>query len=180
MLMEAIVAINLVLIGLLGIISLLVKSSHTNRDLGTSLTATYLAAEGMEIIKNIIDADVAERGIVWNASVETNSTYKVDYLTAGGELGDKKLGSGDMGPFLNIDQQDDRHYTYKSGTPTIFKRKVKVSAVSGNYEVAADVMRIESFVSIGSAICDESSAQEQKGCVRIQDEFYNWRRGTIK
>ena len=46
MLIESVVAISLVVIGLLGILTLLSNSIAFNRNAANKLTATYLAAEG--------------------------------------------------------------------------------------------------------------------------------------
>ena len=55
---EAMVAISILTTGFLGIFALLSKSFFLSRVVADETTATYLASEGMEITKNIIDHDV--------------------------------------------------------------------------------------------------------------------------
>lgn len=57
LMIESIVATSLVIIGILGIVSLLVSSAHRSASATNQLTATYLAAEEIEVVKNIVDAD---------------------------------------------------------------------------------------------------------------------------
>src|SRR6185369_4698812 len=57
-LIEAIIAITLLTIGFLGIARLLSQSLFFTKVVSDQTTATYLAAEGIEIVKNLIDHDV--------------------------------------------------------------------------------------------------------------------------
>ena len=52
------VAITVLTVGFLGISSLLSQSLALNRVTTNEITATYLASEGIEIAKNLIDHDV--------------------------------------------------------------------------------------------------------------------------
>ena len=54
-LVESVVAMTIVVVGLLGIFSLLSQSLSLNRVVGDRYVGTYLAAEGIEVVKNIID-----------------------------------------------------------------------------------------------------------------------------
>lgn len=53
---EALVATSLVIVGILGIMSLLIRSAHVSAVNSNKLVASYLAAEGIEYAKNAIDA----------------------------------------------------------------------------------------------------------------------------
>ena len=57
-LIESVVAVTMILIGLLGVLNLVLNSLRLNRDVSGRLVATYLAAEGIEVVKNIIDTNV--------------------------------------------------------------------------------------------------------------------------
>ncbi len=54
-LIESIVGISLVTVGILGIITLLTHSSRLYNSAVNNLKATYLGAEGIEVVKNIMD-----------------------------------------------------------------------------------------------------------------------------
>ena len=70
---ESIVAISVSVVGLLGIIAMLNYSLNTNRDVGRKFVATYLAAEGIEIVKSLIDKNYTD-DISWNSCV-SNGEY---------------------------------------------------------------------------------------------------------
>jgi hypothetical protein len=57
-LVEALVALSILTMGTIGIITLLTKSFQLNRTVANDTQATYLAAEGIELTKNMIDHDV--------------------------------------------------------------------------------------------------------------------------
>lgn len=74
---ELIVALSVLTIGFLGVVELLSKSIVTNRNIADQYTASYLAGEGVEIVKNLIDANIAQ-GYVWNCGFNV-LTYQANY-----------------------------------------------------------------------------------------------------
>ncbi|HUC02139.1 MAG TPA: prepilin-type N-terminal cleavage/methylation domain-containing protein [Candidatus Paceibacterota bacterium] len=60
-LVEALIALSILMVGFVGIVTLLTKSFQLNRTTADDTQATYLAAEGIEIVKNLIDHDVYEQ-----------------------------------------------------------------------------------------------------------------------
>lgn len=80
-LIESIVSISLILIGLLGIFSLLSSSMRDNKNAYLKTTASYLAAEGIEVVKNIVDTDVATPDTPWGTILEGEATmtFEVAY-----------------------------------------------------------------------------------------------------
>ncbi len=54
---EAMVAVSLLVIGFLGMITLINRSIGLNRVVADNYTATYLAAEGIEVVKNMVDSN---------------------------------------------------------------------------------------------------------------------------
>lgn len=64
-LLESIVSISLVLLGLIGAFTLVSSSLRENKNVSQKTTATYLAAEGIEIAKNIIDTDIQSTDTIW-------------------------------------------------------------------------------------------------------------------
>ena len=76
-LIESIIAITIVVVGLLGIFSLLSRSLSLNRVVADRFVAAYLAAEGIELVKNVIDNNIlAARP--WNAGL-TGGNYEMDF-----------------------------------------------------------------------------------------------------
>ena len=81
-LIEAIIALSALTIGFLGILALLSSSLSLNRVISDNYTATYLAAEGIEVVKNAIDRNyILQAGgslVPWNNNL-SEGTYEVEY-----------------------------------------------------------------------------------------------------
>jgi Tfp pilus assembly protein PilV len=75
-LVESIIAVTIVVIGLLGIFSLLSRSLSLNRVVADRFVAAYLAAEGIELAKNAVDNNVLA-GKPWNAGLAAGA-YEAD------------------------------------------------------------------------------------------------------
>lgn len=158
-------AISMVTIGLLGIITLLINSSRWNRDVSHELVATYLAAEGIEVMKNLIDASVASkiRGdnmATWNAGLP-EGLYGVQYDAAfGGDgmlpqnFGDRKL----------LFDSDAGAYQYGSGDASPFSRVVQIIGPSGG----SDTLLVSSTV-----FWDGEDGVES---IHLEDVFTYWRK----
>ena len=57
-LLEVMMALFVLTSGFLGILSLLAQSIFLSKTVGNETIATYLAAEGVEVAKNLLDHDV--------------------------------------------------------------------------------------------------------------------------
>ena len=73
-LVELMVAISVMVIGLLGIFTLLSQSLGLNRVAADQYIAANLAAEGVEVAKNILDHNVIERN-PWNEGLERDGEF---------------------------------------------------------------------------------------------------------
>jgi Tfp pilus assembly protein PilV len=152
-LVETMVALSMVVIGLLGLLSLLTYSIGLNKVISDQYVASYLAAEGIEIIKYLIDSNVAN-GDSYNSGLLTGD-YEVD---ASGQI------SPNQNRFIYFDNQQ-KVYTYSQGTDSIqtpFKRKINISYNGGNE------MIVKSTVSWQGR---GGSFQE----ITVEDHFFNWR-----
>jgi len=155
-LVESIVAITLVLVGLLGIITLLLRSTVANREIQNRLIASYLAAEGIELVRYVVDHDISVGGPgAWNARVGLDDPYEIvfdavdvhDTLIpyAGGKV---YLSSGVYEQGLVGDVETD------------FTRRVRVVDTANKFNVVSEV----TWSGRGSFT------------LVVEDEFYNWRR----
>lgn len=119
-LVEAIVALGLLVGGFLGAVQLLASSIGTNRVVSENYTAAYLGAEGIEVVKNMIDANTL-RALPWNNGL-SDGDFEVEH------------GSISLQPnqnrFLLYDAVSGL-YGYGAGTPTKFKRTVSVALLGG-------------------------------------------------
>lgn len=167
-LIEAMVGITLVVVGLLGIISLLVRSAGLNQNVYNRFIAANLAAEGIEVVKNVIDINVAQSR-PWNDGIN-DGYYKLSHNCAilnEGSAGCAGIGGLNEG-FETVMQRpplfllnNDGLYNYSSGGTTVFKRLVRVQNVS------ADEIRVNSFV--------RWQDRGLTSTINVEDLFFNWR-----
>jgi Tfp pilus assembly protein PilV len=160
-LVEALIAISLLLVGFLGTITLINRSIGLTRVVADSYVGTYLAAEGIEVTKSLIDANyVAGRpyyeGFQACAStcdweLDANSTWESGRPT---EYAGRTLW---YDPIV-------RAYSYAPfGTATTYKRKVSVTLTGPNAKEIVVISRVEWRARGGG----DSS-------VTLEDHFYDW------
>jgi hypothetical protein len=149
-LVEALVALGILTVGLLGISTLLSRSLSLNRVVSTNYAGTYLAAEGIEIVKNIIDTNVLQSR-AWN-DLGGNGDYEADF-------DDSSLGSN-QSRFLAFDPATNI-YSYGGPQATPFRRLIRI-ALTGSDEV-----KVNSIVSWSVRGGDYQ--------VNLEDHFLRWR-----
>ena len=151
LLMEVMVAISLLTIGFLAVLSLVSNSLSLNRVVSDQFTANYLAMEGIEIVKNLIDANYLNSN-PWNQGFN-NSNYEVDY---------QSIGPGtDLSRYLSFDSTSG-FYDYNGGVQTPFKRTIVVGLN------ASDEIKVNSIVKWTGRGGGEFE-------VNLEDKFFNWR-----
>ena len=159
MIIESMIAISLVVVGLVGIFNLVTRSTHMNKDVENRVVATYLAAEGIEVIKNIIDTNVERTyrtdSATWNEGL--SGWFEIEYDTKLDTL-PSSLASTSTTP-LRLNKTTGR-YSYDGSLTTPYYRTVKVGA-------SGDVITVDSFV--------EWTADGRKYTVHLSDVFQNWR-----
>lgn len=144
---EALVGITVAVVGLLGILILVGRSLTVNNDIRAKFVATYLAAEGIEVVKNIIDTNYAN-GTFWNRNIDTGDfDVSWDSLsltpTASRPL---NFGGG--------------AYSYVANPASPYTRTVSIVA-------GASTISVKSLVSWTSRGKTES--------ISLEDTFFNWR-----
>ena len=140
--MEALVAMTIVAVGLLGIFSLLSRSLSLNRVVSDRYVAAYLSAEGIELVKNKIDNNVINRR-AWNSGI-TDGDFEID---AYGNL-DLNRVNGSQASLLRFDN-DKGSYGNDGDKVTRFRRKVNIELLGGGDELR--VISIVSWVGRGEA-----------------------------
>ncbi len=163
-LVETMVALTMVTIGLLGILSLLSYSIGLNKVISDQYVASYLAAEGIELVKNIIDNNVASGIGAYNSGLSSVGNYTADYksnfltpldVTNSVPLSFDNCSSGTM------------RYTYSpscgnAAVKTFFYRTINISYYD------ADEMIVKSTI-------DWTSRGGLTNEIVLEDHFYNWR-----
>ena len=152
LLIESMIAITIVMVGLLGIFALLSRSLSLNRVVADRFVAAYLAAEGIEVVKNIIDNNLLA-GRPWNAGVG-NGSYEVD--------SDSDRLETNQGRNLSLNQVSGL-YGYGEPQSTNFKRVIKIAVAKDGGEITVGSQ--VSWVTRGGGRFE----------INLEDHLFNWR-----
>jgi len=170
-LMEAIVAIFLLTVGIIGVSILITNTISSTRISTDKLIASYLAQEGIEIVRNIRDTNWLEPSHSppaphpWDEGL-TTCGGACDATTGNGCIADY-ISSADSHPnlttytgqVLNIDTANG-FYSYSALTPTKFKRKIVIMP-------AGDILNV--------CILIEWQAKGKTYQIEAQENLYNWK-----
>lgn len=160
-------AVAILAVGFLGVVALLSRALALNRVVADNYVGTYLAAEGIEVAKNIIDGNTLQGGSGFWSSGNGVGGCKGDIETGNGACEvDWKSTTFVLRPYtgtpLNFDA-DTKLYDYSSNaTLTSFRRWVVIELVAQNE------LKVESRV---TWITRGGGTSE----VTLEDHFYNWR-----
>lgn len=151
-LIEALVAISVATLGLTSAISLISQSISFNRISANKIVANYLAAEGIEVIKNKIDSNIVSKD-PFSSGIQSGN-FEINYL-------------GNI--FPNADRllmfdSNSGFYGYSGDVATPYRRRIQISYPDGN----PDEIQVNSIVSWK----DKGGANME---VNIEDHFFNWR-----
>lgn len=170
-LVEALVALSILTTGFVGIVALLTKSFQLNRTTTDNTQATYLAAEGIEVAKNIIDYDgyygLAQSAHTddWGCSFGLSAGQSVDYALA---YDTTVTDCSAPLPPLTTDQlylAPSHLYTYNDfgAAATDFKRDVWITVPAGS----PNELDVRSVVTWSSGSLSNT--------ITLEDHFYDWR-----
>lgn len=169
---ESLVGITIATVALLGVLALLSQSIGINKDVAGEFIATYLAAEGIEITKNIIDTNCA-RDRAWNTGIRRGS-YEFEYdtiATPGGQLpGFLRISVDPNTRSINPLYYDSVSglYSYDpGGTPTSFKRTIQIREDPSGLGTGVEL----GIVSVVEWIARGGGTEE----VLMEDHFFDWR-----
>ena len=151
-LVESLVAVSLLTVGFLAIFSLLSRSLSLNRASTQSYIGTYLAAEGIEVIRSMVDANGLQKR-AWNDGFATGD-YEVEYSSQ------SLAAYSDPGRKLKFNPSNNT-YDYGGSVDTDFIRKISVQSF-GPDEL---VVNSEVFWRTGS----------KQSSINLEDVFFNWR-----
>jgi Prokaryotic N-terminal methylation motif len=165
-LIEALMALSVITMGFLGIFALLSKSFFFNRVISDQLTATYLASEGVEVAKNLIDHDVYS-GAAWGncfvGYVNGNGTADLALDNTTVDCGTLTTYASTMrlqfDPATNV-------YSYRTTAGSVatgFSRDVRVALASSSNEITV------------SGIVTWDTGPLTSRSIMLEDHFYKWR-----
>jgi Tfp pilus assembly protein PilV len=169
-LVEALIAISVVMMGLMGALSLLSNSVGMSRTVSDNYLATYLASEGIEIVKNNLDHNyiLMSKGamISWNENVcnFAKSAYEVDYRTTDMDVARLAGGYDSFStiPLMLNTATNIFSYEFDGTEKTNFYRTVKTNCLN------SDEIEVKSYVRWKGRGGSDSE-------VVLEDKFYNWR-----
>lgn len=181
---EAMVAIVLAIVGLLGILNLIVNSLRFNTDVVNRFVAANLGAEGVEIVKNIIDINYAKNEPSWNQGIESG-IYELSYNCT--SLDDQAnhcllIGNLDLAQNPDVVFRDRASvlnfqgglYDYQDNEPTVFKRIVVIE----NLDIDLDGDGSSADDEIKVNVLTRWSERGRTFTVNLEDHFFNWRQSS--
>lgn len=152
-LVESIIAISVITIGVVAMLSLISRSLSLNRVVTDRYVAANLAAEGIELTKNLISHNLLT-GEAWNKGFSTSQgEYEIDYRGVALQPWSDR--------FLKFDGTT---YQYADGNLTTYKRRIVVEPIGS----PIDEMRVNAIVSW-------TSRGNANFSVNLEDHFFNWR-----
>ncbi len=139
-LVEVMIALAVVVTAFTGVLSLLGTTLSMTRVVSGQYVGTYLAAEGVEIVKNIVDQNYFEdldptgspKGMIPFNRGLTSGTYYLDY----------KTDAASTGAHVSNDplQFDGTYYSYGSGSETTtYKRAIQIQSAGDSIQVSVTV-----------------------------------------
>ena len=153
-LLEVITAVFVVMVGIGGTVTLINQTVRFSQTVSSKLIASYLAQEGIEIVKNIRDSNFLNIHKTGNGNWDdglAQGDWEADYNTQG--LSQPYT----TGNYLNIDASGS--YGYSFGAPTEFKRKINIS-------INGEIREVRIFV-----IWEEKGQTYE---VVAQENLYQW------
>ena len=136
-LIEMMVAVSLIVIGMLGVFAVLSQSLALSRVAANQYIAAHLAAEGIEVTKNILDQNfINDPHGPWNSGF-LDGTYRVqfDSSTRSGDGLMSISGNHNQQPFLRFDDGSGRYGYNSSWKETKFKREIVVEEGASSDEI---------------------------------------------
>lgn len=164
-LLEMMIAVFVILVGILGVMSLLQRIIFSSSITSSRLTAAYLAQEGAEIVRNIRDTNWLEARTAVNSwdeglTVCGGTGFIADYNHSYCPNQIDPLLPCYSGQYININTSG--FYGYSSGVPTKFKRKIIITQGS-NPDIRNVLVEIN-WTDRGVPYS-----------LSVQENLYNWR-----
>ncbi len=174
LLIELMVAISVFVIGILGFVGLLSNSLSLNREVADKFTANYLAAEGIEITKNLIDANIlgSISGLnPWNDGFagdfsRQRACFEVDYTNDRNDVFPIAPCNNNTTAREYLKFSSSTGYTYSSGDFTPFRRLIRISHQGGGPIVGDNYIKVDSIVTWQGR---GGSLNE----IKLEDYFFN-------
>ncbi len=161
LLIEAMVAMGILTTSVLGIFALMSQSIKLTRVVDDQYVGTYLAAEGIEITKNLLDANFLTSSSTWSTGAAGDFTisgcYEIDVNTP------SLPSSNCPGPKTPLMLNDSLYSYTAGGVVTGFSRSVNITPIIDGAGAQEGIDVISTARWAGG----ESS-------IKLEDKFYDW------
>lgn len=176
---EIVISILISSIAIAGIFSALLMISILTSDTADRLTATYLAQEGVEIVRNIRDQNWLITGNSWNNKLDVCSLgCEVDY-----SMGGDGAIRGATGRYLRTDNTNGFYIYEEPSSPnsskTKFERRIIITQVPDVDSGPNHILRVEVEVSWDKKSTllssgDPADVCGKYNCFTVKEILYNW------
>lgn len=156
-LIEVMVAVSVLVVGFMGVVSLLSRALALNRVVAENYTATYLAAEGIEVAKSIIDGNLLQ-GKAWNTGNNASGCAP----PSGCEVDHESLAFTSFAARPLFYDPSRNLYGYSGSERTSYTRRVTITLLNQNQ------------VQVNSEITWTARGGGTSR-VDLEDYFFNWR-----
>lgn len=171
-LVEVIVAMSIFTTIFVSGMTLLSRSLNSNTHANERIVATYLSAEGIELVKNLIDANILS-GAAWDCGI-SDGRFRIAYnfpaATApncpGSVLEPVPPGSG-LG---RLYYGPSNRYSYDSGSPgfpTIYQRVITIQKIG--------TPAVEMSVRVNTWTSETPTTADVVFLSKLEDHFFDWR-----
>lgn len=162
-LVEVLIAVSILIIGILSGFILVTKALYNVEAIKDRLTASFLAQEGIELVRQIRDSNFLRilndgESIDWRDGLE-DGTYIIESKVDSQESIKLRPVAEDEKHFLLYNDAL-RIYNYSIGEPTTFDRKIKITTIND------DEIRVESIM--------QWTTKRINFDLFVEDHLYNW------
>jgi len=166
-LVEALVALSILIVGIISGFILVTKALYDVTIIQDRLTASFLAQEGLELVRQIRDTNylktLGDTPTAWDNNLKTDGDYLISANVQTGTVilplpvwqEDKSLFYHPSSGLYNYDDSGD-------ALPTVFKRKINI------YHVSPDEIRVQAIMDWQS-----KNIQFTSGII-AEDHLFNW------
>ncbi|HOK97153.1 MAG TPA: prepilin-type N-terminal cleavage/methylation domain-containing protein [Candidatus Paceibacterota bacterium] len=164
-LVECLVAISILIIGILSSFILVTKALYNATVIQDRLTASFLAQEGIELVRNIRDTNFIQSlnssGVSWRNGLgkgeASDTCYTIDAFSPKG-ITLESVSCNSSRPLKYY--KDQNIYNYQTGEDTPFYREIKIE------EISDDEIRVISHLKWKTKNTDFD--------LEVEDHLYNW------
>lgn len=164
-LIEMLAVVFIITVGLTSVFSLIQTTSFSSQLTADQLTATYLAQEGVELVRSVRETNwledrQREGDTAWDEDLEEGE-WQMDYTSL---EQDPDFIDYDENRYLRLNNEG---YNYDPGNDTRFRRKIIIEKEDSSGDGEDDTMKIRVEVSFES--------QGETYTINSQETLYNWR-----